>query len=239
MWGSPVIPRDPRPRRCGVPSLHARDWRGPGALAGAREPLLVIGGATSAVEIAEEAATAGVPVTLAVRSRLHVARQSFLGRDVHHFDPPVAALPAWVAPGHCANRPTLPGTDRGFSRLRALGRIAVRPALARLEPGGVAHFADGSTARFGCVVAATGYTFATPFLPASVARAAAGHLLARHGESVSWPGLFTVGSPCAARLDSEFLRGIARDAETVARTIAARARRAPAALTLDPARRAR
>ena len=35
-----------------------------------------------------------------------------------------------------------------------------------------------------------------------------GVLLARHGESVSWPGLFTVGSPCAARLDSEFLRGM-------------------------------
>jgi len=231
MWGRPVVPVVPGLDSCGVPFLHARDWRGPrsisaGAGAGgdATPALLVIGGATSAVEIAEEAATAGLPVTLAVRSRLHVARQSFLGRDVHHWIGPVAALPSWVAPGHCANRPTLPGTDRGFSRLRDQGRISVRPALARVDPGGDASFSDGGRARFGAIVAATGYRFATPFLPGDVARAPAGHLLARHAESLSWPGLFVVGTPCADRLDSEFLRGIARDAATVSRTIAARLR---------------
>jgi putative flavoprotein involved in K+ transport len=221
MWSHPVTPRVRGLDGCGVPFKHARDWRGPDAAT--RGPLLIVGAATSAVEIAEEAATAGVPVTLAVRSRLHVARQTFLGRDVHHWVGPVAGLPSWVAPGHCANRPTLPGTDRGFSRLRAAGRISVRPALLRLEPGGLAHFADGHAARFAEIVAATGYAFATPFLPATVARAPAGHLLAHHTESVSWPGLFTVGSPCAARLDSEFLRGMPRDAATAARAISARA----------------
>ena len=232
MWGHPVVPRIEGLDTCGVAFLHARDWRGPRSIvvggigSAAADPLLVIGGATSAVEIAEEAATAGLGVTLAVRSRIRIARQSFLGRDVHHWIGPLAGLPSWVAPGHCANRPTLPGTDRGFSRLRALGRITVRPALARLDPGGVACFADGARARFGGVVAATGYAFATPFLPADVARAPAGHLLARHAESVSWPGLFAVGTPCADRLDSEFLRGIARDAATVAHTIAARLRAA-------------
>jgi len=229
MWGNPVVPAIPGLDSCGVPFLHARDWRGPrsisaGATGDAAPALLVVGGATSAVEIAEETATAGLPVTLAVRSRLHVARQSFLGRDVHHWIGPVAALPSWVAPGHCAHRPTLPGTDRGFSRLRAQGRISLRPALARVDPGGDASFADGGRARFGAIVAATGYTFATPFLPADVTRAPAGHLLARHAESLSWPGLFVVGTPCADRLDSEFLRGIARDAATVSRTIAARLR---------------
>jgi NADPH-dependent 2,4-dienoyl-CoA reductase/sulfur reductase-like enzyme len=230
MWGSPVIPQVAGLETCGVPFLHARDWRGPRSIAaggGAGDPppaVLVIGGATSAIEIAEQAATAGLAVSLAVRSRLHVARQSFLGRDVHHWIGPVAALPSWVAPGHCANRPTLPGTDRGFSRLRALGRITVRSALTRVDPAGIATFADGARARFAVVVAATGYEFATPFLPGDVARAPAGHLLARHAESVSWPGLFAVGTPCADRLDSEFLRGIARDAATVSRTIAARLR---------------
>jgi putative flavoprotein involved in K+ transport len=222
MWSNPVLPRIDGLETCGVPFLHARDWRGSGSIGTAAASLLIIGGATSAVEIAEEAASAGLAVTLAVRSRIHIARQSFLGRDVHHWIGPVAGLPSWVAPGHCANRPTLPGTDRGFSRLRAQGRITVRPALTRMEPGGLACFADGPRAQFGCIVAATGYAFATPFLPTDVARAPAGHLLARRAESVSWPGLFVVGAPCADRLDSEFLRGVARDAGTVAGAIASR-----------------
>jgi hypothetical protein len=44
-------------------------------------------------------------------------------------------------------------------------------------------------------------------------------VLARQTESASWPGLFVVGTPCADRLDSEFLRGMARDAATVSRKI--------------------
>jgi putative flavoprotein involved in K+ transport len=226
MWGAPVIPRIDGLATCGVPFLHARDWRGPRSLIGAGGPLLVIGGASSAVEIAEEAAEANLAVTLAVRSRIHVARQSFLGRDVHHWIGPIAGLPSWIARGYCANRPTLPGTDRGFSRLRAGGKIVVRPALTRVDPGGVAWFADGARAAFAGIVAATGYEFATPFLPAEVARAPAGHVLARQAESVSWPGLFVVGTPCADRLDSEFLRGMARDAATVSRKILERSRQA-------------
>jgi putative flavoprotein involved in K+ transport len=226
MWGTPVIPRIDGLESCGVPFLHARDWRGPRSIIKAGEPLLVIGGATSAVEIAEEAALADLAVTLAVRSRIHVARQTFLGRDVHHWIGPIAGLPSWIARGYCANRPTLPGTDRGFSRLRAGGKIAVRPALTRVDPGGVAWFSDGTRATFAGIVAATGYEFATPFLPAEVARAPAGHVLARQAESVSWPGLFVVGTPCADRLDSEFLRGMARDAATVSRKILERSRQA-------------
>jgi len=227
MWGTPVMPYVLGLATCGVPFLHARDWRGAQAL-GVRGPLLIIGGATSAIEIAEEAAGAGLAVTLAVRSRIHVARQTFLGRDVHHWIGPVAGLPSWVARGYCANRPTLPGTDRGFARLRAGGKIAVREALlTHVDPGGEAWFSDGGDrATFAGIIAATGYQFATPFLPAEVARAPAGHVLARHCESVSWPGLFVVGTPCADRLDSEFLRGMARDAATVSRRILERSRQA-------------
>ena len=104
----------------------------------------------------------------------------------------------------------------------------VRPALTRMDPGGAAWFADGARATFAGIVAATGYEFATPFLPAEVARAPAGHVMARQAESVSWPGLFVVGTPCADRLDSEFLRGMARDAATVSRTILKRSRQAEA-----------
>jgi putative flavoprotein involved in K+ transport len=221
MWSSPRWPETPGLDRCGVPVLHARDWRGPVDLpAGAA--LLIVGGATSAVEIAEEAARAGIGVTLAARRKIHLTPATFLGRDVHHYIGPVERLPPWLARGYCARLPTLPATDRGFSRLRAEGRVVVRGALEALEPGGRARFADGSTDTFGAVVAATGYTFATPFLPPEVARAPAGQLIARHNESVSWPGLYVVGVPCANRVDSEFLRGIARDAPLVASAMASR-----------------
>ena len=222
MWSSPRWPETPGLDHRGVPVLHARDWRGPAGSTPAGAPLLVIGAATSAVEIAEQAARAGAPVTVAARRKIRLSPATFLGRDVHHYIGPVERLPPWLARGYCARLPTLPATDRGFSRLRAEGRIEVRGALEALEPGGRARFADGSTATFGAVVAATGYTFTTPFLPPEVARAPAGQLVARHNESVSWPGLYVVGAPCANRVDSEFLRGIARDAPLVARAIAAR-----------------
>jgi putative flavoprotein involved in K+ transport len=222
MWSSPRWPETAGLDRCGVPVVHARDWRGPAEAARAGAPLLIIGGATSAIEIAEEVARANIPVTLAARRKPRAAPATILGRDVHHFLGPIERLPPWLARGYCAHRPTHIGTDRGFSRLRGEGRIVVRPNLAALEPGGRARFTDGSEGRFGAVVVATGYTFATPFLPPEVARAPAGHLVARRNESVSWPGLFAVGVPCANRPDSEFLRGIARDAPLVARAIAAR-----------------
>jgi putative flavoprotein involved in K+ transport len=222
MWSSPRWPETPGLERGGVPLLHARDWRGPAESVPAGTALLVIGGAASAVEIAEEAATAGVRVTLAPRRKIRLTPATFLGRDVHHYLGPVERLPPWLARGYCARLPTLPATDRGFSRLRAEGRVEVRAALEALEPGGRARFGDGSTDTFGAVVAATGYTFATPFLPPEVARAPAGQLSARRNESLSWPGLYVVGAPCANRVDSEFLRGIARDAALVVSAIAAR-----------------
>jgi hypothetical protein len=92
------------------------------------------------------------------------------------------------------------------------------PAVARWD-GRRATFADGAQATCDLVVAATGYRFDTPFLPDEVARAPGGHLRARRCQSVSWPGLYVLGTPCSGRLDSPFLRGMARDAETIARRI--------------------
>jgi len=222
MWSSPRLPDTPGLDRRDVPVLHARDWPGAAGLVPAAGALLVIGGATSAVEIAEEAARAGVRVTVAARRKIRLTPATLLGRDVHHVIGPLERLPPWLARGYCSRLPTLPATDRGFARLRAEGRVEVRPQVVALDPGGRARFSDGSTGNFDAVVVATGYTFATPFLPPEVARAPAGQLVARHNQSVSWPGLYVVGAPCANRVDSEFLRGIARDAPLVARAIAAR-----------------
>jgi putative flavoprotein involved in K+ transport len=220
MWSWPIAPRFDG--AAAMPVIHAREWRGPSAVDARR--VLVVGGGTSAIEIAEEIARAGRRVCVAARGgRVKIVPQRFLGLDLHHWAKPLELLlPTALARGYCGRRPTLPGTDLGFAAFRKLGRIEVRPEVARID-GREVRFADGSRSGFDLVVTATGYRFDTPFLPPEVARAPAGHLLAHRGESVSWPGLFVIGSPCSVGLDSEFLRGIARDAELVAGRILRRA----------------
>ncbi len=201
----------------GLAVLHARDWRGPATLAGRR--LLIVGGATAAVEIAEECARAGLHVAVSARSGVKVSRQRFLGSDVHDYAYPLFdLLPRWALGSYCERRPTLPGEDLGFSRFRAAGLIEVRPGVERFE-GRWAVFRDGQRREFDVVLLATGYRFLTPFLPAGVRRAHAGHPLADEGQSRSWPGLYLAGYPCARGLSSEFLHGIRRDAPVIARRI--------------------
>jgi putative flavoprotein involved in K+ transport len=197
--------------------LHTHDWPGPESFRGRR--LLIVGGATSAVEVAEECARAGIPVVVSARSGVRLAPQRILGRDVHDwayifFE----RLPRWLLGSYCGRRPTLPGADLGFSESRRRGLIEVRGAVTRFEAE-TAVFADGARSPFDVVVLATGYRFVVPFLPAEVARAPAGHPLADEGESRSWPGLYLVGMPCGRTLASEFLRGIRNDAAVVARRV--------------------
>jgi putative flavoprotein involved in K+ transport len=200
--------------------MHARDWRGPENFRGRR--LLIVGAASSGVELAEECARAGVAVTVSARSGIRVAAQRFLGRDVHDYAYRIFdRIPVWLLGSYCSRRPTLPGIDLGFRRFVREGLIVVR-GLVTVIDGRRVKFADSHDAEFDAVVLATGYQFRTPFLPDSVARAAAGHPLSRNGESTSWEGLFVLGMPCARTVSSEFLYGIARDAPEVARQVRAR-----------------
>ncbi len=217
MWS---FPRTAAPAGApSVPVLHAREWQGP-----ARLPpgdLLIIGGGTSAVELAEEAATAGRRVFVAARSPLRLVRQRLLGRDIHDLLGLIEWIPTWAARRYCARPSTAPAFDLGFARLRAEGRISVHRGIPRVD-GDRARLGDGAEVRVAAIVCATGYRFLAPFVPPQVARAPAGHLRARANESVTWPGLFIVGAPCARGLASEFLRGIARDAPRLASTLRAR-----------------
>ncbi len=203
-----------------VVQQHARAWRGPES-ASPDERILVIGGATSGVEIAEEIARANGHVVLSARSGVKVIGQKLLGLDLHHWIRPIDGLPTWAFPRHCDRRPTLPAADTGFRRLVHEKKIDVRRGI-REAAGRRVTFEDGHVVDVDRVIHATGFRFATPFLPSEVERARAGHLKAKHGESVSWPGLFVVGAPCAAHINSEFLRGIAKDAPLVADRLAER-----------------
>jgi len=174
-------------------AMHASEWRGPGALPGPR--VLIIGGATAAIEIAEECARAGLKPVLSVRSKLHIARQRFLGRDLHDYVVPLGRrLPRWMARAYCEGK-TLPGVDLGFREFRRRGAIQVRGPIEKID-GRSAIFTNGEREEFDAIVAATGYRFERSFLEADV------HL---------------VGAPCAHSLASEFLWGIHDDAQKVAR----------------------
>jgi putative flavoprotein involved in K+ transport len=195
--------------------LHSSDWKGPEQFRGRR--ILIVGGATSAVEIAEECARAGLRPTVSARGKgVRLSPQRILGRDIHDFAHLFMGwLPRWLAGSYCDRQPTLPGSNRGFQGFRQAGAIEVRGAVRRFV-GKHAEFVDGKTGEFDFVVLATGLRFETPYLPPEVSRTSAGYPQAAGGESRSWPGLYFIGFPCSRSLASEFLRGISRDAPVVA-----------------------
>jgi len=202
----------------GLESLHVARWPGAEAFHGRR--LLVVGAATSAVEVAEECARAAIAVTLAARGkRVRLLPQRILGRDIHDYLTRLEGLPRLVMKSFCAGRESLPATGMGFARMRRRKLIDVCDAVVRVA-GKRVQFADGASGEFDAIVFATGYRYETPFLSAEVERAPASRQpLADRNESRSWPGLFVLGMPCARSLASPFLRGIARDAPFVARRI--------------------
>ena len=203
--------------------LHAAAWAGPEPFRGAR--LLVVGRASSAVEIAEQCAAAGVAVVVAARDKhVRLSRQKILGRDIHHFA-------RWIEPvcqrqsgtgSFCARRPTLPAADLGFSEYLSAGRIQVEKRRSPDRRQTRVEFVGGKALDFDAIVLATGYRFDIPFSAHRRAKARVGHPLADRSEVRGWPNLFLVGFPCARSLASEYLRGIAADAEFVAAQLARR-----------------
>ncbi len=209
------------PPVAGTPTLrvlHSREWPGLEAFEGQR--VLVVGGATSALEIAQ-ALLGRAEVRLSVRRTPRPWPQKLLGRDIHDWVTPLERFPVWTAPWFCRGRPTLPGTDFGFRRALADGRLALRPVIAAVD-GRQVRFVDGSAEAFDALIWATGYRPSWSILPPDHPRRPNGVPLARNGKSPRFPGLFFLGARCGRGPDSEYLRGIARDAPAIARAIARR-----------------
>jgi putative flavoprotein involved in K+ transport len=208
MFDFPHVPE--LPTDGSVEVIHARDWRN--ALATPGKRVVVVGGASSAIEIAEICATRGCRVVLATR-RVWIGPAKVLG-----VDPALALLPvlARTRPRRfCNGEVTVPGVDRGFKALCKRSAILVRREPARIDAARVV-LADGAAAPADLVVLATGYRHTAPFLPPDLARNEAGSPRCEHAESVSHRGLYFVGVPCARSAASQYLYGIARDAAAVA-----------------------
>jgi putative flavoprotein involved in K+ transport len=201
-------------------AIHAQDWSGPDS---SHPRILIIGRGMRAVEIAEECAAVGIRTVISTRQRkVRTWRRTIWGMDLRKILFPATRFLSTVLqrliPRYCAHPYTFPGIDRGFAAYRSAGLIDVQGSVVRFE-GHTAVFEDGARCEFDVVVAATGYRHLMPFLPADVARAPAGQLLSRNGQSISWPGLYVLGIPCASGVASQFIHGIKYDARAVATNI--------------------
>ncbi len=206
----------PKPLGISLPEAvllqSAREWKGVDYYSGKR--VLIVGSGISAIEIAE-LLTGSAEVTLAVNRPVSTMPLFWFGVNFHHFIRPLELLPkAWM-PHLCRGRfrersVVRYGPDflhNGEVRLVEMGdnMNTSYPALRLDELG-----------QYDVVINATGYYYDTSFLPDNVARAKNGNVLTRSCESLSHPGLFMIGHPCAGGIDSPFLRGIRRDAYRIA-----------------------
>jgi len=199
--------------------FHSKDWKGPENFTGKR--LLIVGSATSAVEIAEECVHAGLPASMSVKKKkVKILPQRFLGRDLHDSLPFFERLPR-LSGSFCLGHKTFPATDLGFGKFVKEGKIKIYPEILSLERN-EAVFEDGSKENFDAMVFATGYRYERPFLsfPIRYWPHTNSPLTHSQGESVSCENLYFIGTPCAIRLTSSLIRGMARDAPVIARSVA-------------------
>ena len=161
--------------------LHSRDYRNAAPFAGQR--VLVVGMGNTGAEIALDLAESGVDVTLSVRSPMNIVRRDVLGRPTQLTSIALSRLPTrWgdaiarlarnISVGDLSRwgirtspmsplqqlreEGRTPTIDIGTVAAIRDGRIAVRPGVERLVPGGV-RFTDGREEAFGSIVLATGY----------------------------------------------------------------------------------
>src|SRR5262249_52305422 len=154
----------------------------------------------------EECARAGQYVLVSRRpGHPRLVPPRFLGRDILHWFRPVEFLPRAFFGSLCRSGVHPPAYNNGYRKFAARGAIRELPEITQVART-LVNFVDGSREEVDIIIAATGYGYETSFLPAEVTRAAGGHPLTQRCESVKWSGLFFVGSPCARKIDSEFLR---------------------------------
>ncbi|MFD7973727.1 flavin-containing monooxygenase [Streptomyces clavifer] len=215
-----------RPHRPALPGfqeftgqvLHAADYRSPAPFTGRR--VVVVGAGNSAVQIAAELATTA-RVTLATRGPVKFGAQRILGRDLHFW---TARTGLDTAPlGRFLPRPPAqPVLDDGRYRAAlAAGQPDRRPLFTGSE-GTKLIWPDGGREEVDTIVLATGYRPDLPYLT-DLGGALDSEEKPRHREGLatSVPGLAFVGLEWQRSLSSNSLRGVGRDAERIARRLAA------------------
>lgn len=199
--------------------LHAADYRSPAPFSGRR--VVVVGAGNSAVQIAAELAKSA-RVTLATRAPVKFAAQRVLGRDLHFWTARTGLDTAPLA-RFLSRPPTQPVLDDGRYRAAlAAGRPDRRPLFTGAD-GIKLVWPDGQREEVDAIVLATGYRPDLPYLaPLHGALDGDGNPRHREGLANGIPGLVFVGLEWQRSLSSNSLRGVGRDADRVARHLAAR-----------------
>ncbi|MEU3684310.1 FAD-dependent oxidoreductase [Streptomyces sp. NPDC030592] len=216
-----------RPHRPALPGLeeftgqvrHAADYRSPAPFAGGR--LVVVGAGNSAVQIAAELAETA-RVTLATRGPVKFAAQRILGRDLHFWTARTGldTAPLGRLLPHPPAQPVL--DDGRYRAALAAGRPDRRPLFTGAD-GNKLIWPGGEREEVDAIVLATGYRPNLPYLASlDGALDAGGSPRHREGLATGVPGLAFVGLEWQRSLSSNSLRGVGRDAERIARRLAAR-----------------
>jgi putative flavoprotein involved in K+ transport len=187
----------------------------------AARKLLVVGGGASAAEVLERWLDVRRPddhAWLSLRSPLRSVPHWILGVDLHYLGWLPEQLPAWLL-GWRAGRFHEPMT--GLKVKRAIGKKLITrvKGVARYEGDSVV-LTDGTRLQPDLVVFSTGFRYDTQHLNDLLAFDPDGRPLVRNCESTRVRGLYVLGYRYGRTFASPYLRGIARDAEYVAKYIA-------------------
>jgi putative flavoprotein involved in K+ transport len=202
-----------------VTQLHSASYRNPHALPAG--PVLVVGGGNSGFQIAEELATAGRQVDLAIGTKMPVLPQRLAGKDLFGWLTRLGLLRVGVEsrPGRrMSSRDFVIGSSR--RRLRRVG-VRLRPGVAHAEDR-TARFADGTTLDAGIVIWATGYRHDYSWIDiAGVVRG--GQVIHRRGVT-DIPGLYFLGLSWQHTRGSALLGFVHHDAAHLVNHITTKAR---------------
>ncbi|OEJ95568.1 flavin-containing monooxygenase [Streptomyces thermolilacinus] len=212
-----------RPHRPDLPGftgtvLHAAEYREPAPFAGQR--VLVVGSGNSAVQIAVELARGG-RVTLASRRPVRFAPQRPFGRDLH-FWLTLTGLDNAPLGRFLRTPPPQPVIDDGRYRVALASGAPDRRAMFDRADGRTVTWPDGTREDVDTIVLATGYRPDLPYLDGLGVLDERGCPRHRDGTPPGHPRLGFVGLEWQRSLSSNALRGVGRDANRLARRLAAR-----------------
>lgn len=215
----PQLPEAFQPGQVSFRWLHSLDARA-SDLTQARK-VLVVGGGASAAEVLERWLDVRKPddhAWLSLRSPLRSVPHWILGVDLHYLGWLPEQLPARLL-GWRAGRLHEPMT--GLKVKRAIGKKLITrvPGVARYEGDSVV-LTDETRLQPDLVVFATGFRYETRHLNGLLEFDPDGRPLVRNCESTRARGVYLLGYRYGRTFASPYLRGIARDAEYVAKRIA-------------------
>ena len=224
----PQLPEGFNPEQVSFRWLHSLDARASDLVKSRK--LLVIGGGASAAEVLERWLDVRKPedhAWLSLRSPLRAVPHWIFGLDLHYLGWLPEQLPACLL-GWRAGRFHEPMTGLRVKRGIRRKLITRLPGVAGYDRDSVV-FTDRSRMQPDLVIFATGFRYGTRHLDGLLDFDPDGRPLVHNCESTRVSGLYLLGFRYGRTFASPYLRGIARDAEYVARRIARERTRARAA----------